>query len=478
MKFRFFSVCQNYFNAKNTNVLLLTFDFVRMNLRIILFIVLCVTALPVTSQNTINRILFIFDSSNSMQARWETGTRMDVAKRFMTELLDSLAQRRETETEIALRLYGHSKGFPPQDCEDTRLMVPFGQDNHQKIRRIIQGLRPMGTTPIAKSLEKAAEDFPPCKNCRNLIILITDGIEECGGDPCAVSERLQTAGIVIRPFVIGIGLDAQQRRAMECVGSYYDASREEDFRTVLGLVITRALEKTTFQLNLLDAANLPSETDVAFSIVDQKSGKVANRMMHTLNSRGLSDTLPGDPLITYRVSIHSIPEVEIRDVVFATGKHNVIAVPLPRGRLRVHTSKLIGYKELKTLLRNEKGDILNIQDINTDARILAGRYHIEVLTNPPYHTEIEIKPAELTTVEVPVAGVLSFQAATAGYGTVLDSEGRRVLDLDESINRHTIPLQPGRYTLIFRPKAARDIFFSFTREFEIVSGSTTIVKSN
>ncbi|GCD78410.1 hypothetical protein JCM31826_18920 [Thermaurantimonas aggregans] len=430
------------------------------------------------AQKTTNRILFIFDSSNSMQARWESATRMDVAKRFLAELIDSIAQLKNSDVELALRLYGHSKGFPPQDCNDTRLVVPFEPNNHQKIKRIIQNLRPMGTTPIAQSLEKAADDFPTCKSCRNLIILITDGIEECGGDPCAVSERLQTAGIVIRPFVIGIGLDEHQRKAMQCVGRYYDAAREEDFRTVLGLVISQALEQTTYQINLLDAGNLPSETDVAFTVFDQKSNKVALRMMHTLNSRGVPDTLPGDPLLTYRIVVHSIPEVEIRDVTLATGKHNVVAIPLPRGRLSVKTQKLIGYKELKILLRNEKGEILNILDINTDARVLAGRYHIEVLTNPPYRTQIGINPAELTSVEVPVAGVLSFQAATVGYGTVIDADGHRVIDLDENSTRHTIPMQPGRYTLVFRPKSARDIFFSFSKDFEIVSGSTTIVKAN
>ncbi len=413
-----------------------------------------------------------------MQARWESGTRMDVAKRFISHLMDSIAAINDNEVEVALRLYGHSKGFPPQDCNDTRLVVPFGKGNIPKIKRIIQGLRPMGTTPIAVSLEKAAEDFPPCKNCRNLIVLITDGIEECGGDPCAVSEQLQTAGIAIRPFVIGIGLDAQQRNSVECIGRFLDATREEDFRRVLNLVITMALEKTTFQLNLLDSAQLPSESDVAFTVYDQKSQKVVMRMMHTLGSRGVPDTLPGDPLITYRVAIHSIPEVEIRDVVLAPGKHNVIATPLPRGRLAIRTDKLIGYKEVRCLLRNSNREIINIQDINSDCRVLSGTYDLEILTNPPYRTSVVIKPAEITSVQVPVAGVLSFQAVATGYGSILDQNGRRVVDLDESVTRHTVPLQPGKYTLVFRPKAARDIFFSVTRDFEITSGNTTLLKIN
>ena len=44
-------------------------------------------------------------------------------------------------------------------------------------------IRAKGTTPIAKSLEEAAADFP-IDNSRNIVILITDGKEECGMDPC------------------------------------------------------------------------------------------------------------------------------------------------------------------------------------------------------------------------------------------------------------------------------------------------------
>ena len=41
------------------------------------------------------------------------------------------------------------------------------------------------------------------------MILITDGIEECGGDH-AISIALQKKGIVLKPFVIGVGLDFKE----------------------------------------------------------------------------------------------------------------------------------------------------------------------------------------------------------------------------------------------------------------------------
>ena len=96
-----------------------------------------------------------------------------------------------------------------QDCDDTKLEVPFAQGNGEQIRNVLSNITPKGTTPIARSLEKAANDFPECANCRNVIILITDGIEACDEDPCAVSRALQQKGIILKPFVIGIGLDKE-----------------------------------------------------------------------------------------------------------------------------------------------------------------------------------------------------------------------------------------------------------------------------
>ena len=64
----------------------------------------------------------------------------------------------------------------------TRLEVPFGKGNIYKIKRVLKSITPRGTTPIAGSLLKASSDFPACEDCRNIIILITDGVEACDGD--------------------------------------------------------------------------------------------------------------------------------------------------------------------------------------------------------------------------------------------------------------------------------------------------------
>ena len=152
-----------------------------------------------------SRILFIFDASNSMAGQWDGARKIDMAREVLFEIVDSLEQLGNVE--LGLRVYGHQSPVPPQDCSDTKLEVPFGPSNASMIRQKLRYINPKGTTPIAHSLELAPGDFPPCNNCRNIILLITDGIEACDGDPCKVSQGLQRRGIILRPFVIGIGSD-------------------------------------------------------------------------------------------------------------------------------------------------------------------------------------------------------------------------------------------------------------------------------
>ena len=214
------------------------------------------------------RILFVFDASQSMYGRWQSDTKFNIAVKLFSSILDSL--RTLPNLELALRMYGHQKQYPPQDCNDTRLEVPFGKDNVTRIKHVLKTTAPKGTTPIAFSLSQAPKDFPPCENCRNIVILITDGLEECGGDPCAVSLELQKKGIVLKPFIIGIGKNFRDQ--FECVGTYFDASNETQFRNSLNIIISRSLNPTSIQVNLLDAYGKPTETNVNMTFYDHLSG--------------------------------------------------------------------------------------------------------------------------------------------------------------------------------------------------------------
>ena len=322
----------------------------------------------------ITRVLFVFDASNSMSGMWESDIKINIARHILINIIDSLQNL--DNVQMALRIYGHQSPVPPQDCSDTKLEVPFGKNNASTIRQRLRFISPKGTTPIANSLAQCPNDFPPCADCRNIIILITDGIEACDGDPCAVSEDLQRKGIILKPFIIGIGIDEGFHETFDCIGHYYNAVHEDKFKELMNVVITQALNSTTAQVNLLDESGRPTETNVNMTFYDRYSGRMLHNYVHTINNRGNPDTLILDPLVTYRIIVHTIPPVLIDSFKVVPGKHTIAAVDAPQGMLVV-TSPGVGnlYRDVSVIVRKSgESNTLNVQKLGDVVKYIKGKY--------------------------------------------------------------------------------------------------------
>jgi len=426
----------------------------------------------------LTRILFVLDGSQSMYGRWQSDIKMNIAQNLLSNLLDSL--KAVENIQLALRVYGHQKTYPPQDCNDTRLVVPFANDNALRIKNQLRYIKPKGTTPIAFALEQSANDFPDCDNCRNIIILITDGLEECGGDPCAVSQDLQKKGIALKPFVIGIGRDF--REAFDCVGTYYDASSEEQFGKALDLVISQALNSTTAQVNLIDAYNKPSETNVNMTFYDHVSGQIKYNFIQTMNSKGLPDTLLIDPLVTYDVVVHTLPPARVDSIKITPGQHTIIPVNTPQGRLRLKMEgTTLSSRNLQAIVRREGSmETINVQQFGQTESYIIGDYSLEILCLPRiYIDDINIAQSSTTTVEIPVPGIAVIQKTALGYGSLYverDNELIWVYNFRENPLQESLILQPGRYRVVFRAKYSSRAAFTIEKRFRITSGKTTNVK--
>jgi Ca-activated chloride channel family protein len=116
------------------------------------------------------------------------------------------------DLDLALRAYGSMSPSDRNDCTDSTLLVPFGDDNREPIRRAIAGLRPTGQTPIAYALNQAGRDFSSLWDDRALV-LVTDGIESCGGDPVRAARELREQGITVHLIGFGLGNAADEDTA-------------------------------------------------------------------------------------------------------------------------------------------------------------------------------------------------------------------------------------------------------------------------
>lgn len=434
---------------------------------------------PIENKQVTNRILFIYDASNSMNAKWQSGTKNDVAIQLISKALDSL--KGNPNVELALRVYGHQHDYRKgQICEDTQLEVPFGKYNVETIKSKLKSIRAQGTTPIALTLEKSEGDFPPCANCRNIIVLITDGIEECGGDPCAVSRALQSKGIVLKPFVIGIGLDPNFMKTFECIGNYFDATDEKTFTNVLGIVISQALNNTSAQVNLLDVNQKPNETDVNMTFTNMYTQKIIYNFIHALNSKGLPDTLKLDPLHTYSIKVHTIPPVTKDSVTITPGIHNIIGIPTPQGFLDIKMGGL-NRNTFEVIVRKaSENQTLHVQKTNTTEKYLLGKYDLEVLSYPRiYFEDVEILQNHTTTIELPSPGIITVLRSTKGRTDIYKEENNQltwIYQLGENTKSENLYLQPGSYRAIHKPKSAQSSAFTAEEKFKIKSGASTLIR--
>jgi Ca-activated chloride channel family protein len=425
------------------------------------------------------RILFVFDASQSMSGYWESDQKINIARSFLINVVDSLESL--TNVQMALRVYGHQSPVFMQDCQDTKLEVGFDVNNAHKIRQKLRFLKPNGNTPIAYALDQSANDFPPCSDCRNIIIMITDGIEECGGDPCAVSRKLQEQGITLKPFIIGIGIDPNFKRTFDCVGFYFNAAREQNFKEVLRVVITQALNTTSAQVNLLDQDNLPTETNVNMTFYDLFSGKVKHNFVHTMNHKGNPDTLFLDPLISYRLEIHTIPPITLDTVKVTAGKHTIIAADAPQGYLEARTMGRAHYRDMQFIVRQHgKSETLHFQKMNEKEKYLIGRYDLEFPTVPKITlNNIEIRQSHTTTIEIPRPGIVTFISAANGFGSLYKEDGGKlkwIHNLDPSKTNQSLAIQPGIYTVVFRSSNSKNTFSTITKKFEARAGSSSAVE--
>jgi Ca-activated chloride channel homolog len=426
------------------------------------------------------RILFLFDASFSMTNKMgRDDSRMKVAKKLLGRMVDSL--EKIDGLEIALRVYGHQYTTKDYNCTDTKLEVGFSPNNHTQIKNRLNEIKPSGTTLIAYSLEQAAYDFPSNSSSRNIVILITDGIEECNGDPCAVSQALQKQGVLLKPFIIGVGLNADFRKQFDCVGKYFEATTEQEFERVLDVVVSQALSNTTISINLNNTDGKALETNINMSFIDAYSGKFISNYVHTMNRHGFPDTLYIDPIHDYDIVIHTIPPLVRKKVSVPAGKHTVVNFDAPQGNLELNIGGVSGYKNLQAIIyKPGTKEIIHVQPFNTKEPYITGKYDIEILSLPRiFKNDIPIVQSKKTNLRIPQPGSVNMITKTKYWGDVYLIKGDNriwVCNIDLDGNSQNITMQPGSYALELRGKTDTNIENSKEELFIISSGKVTNIK--
>lgn len=193
-----------------------------------LIFVLCLGAAPTAAQSS--RTIIVMDGSGSMWGQIDGRPKLEIARETVGEVLAQIP----VEQEIGLIAYGHrEKG----NCGDIELVVPPGAGTAAAISRAVDGMRFLGKTPLSDAVRQAADALRYAEDAAT-VVLVTDGIETCNADPCALAIELEQAGLNFTAHVIGLGLSQSESAQISCLatgtgGRYFDAADAEGLSDAL-----------------------------------------------------------------------------------------------------------------------------------------------------------------------------------------------------------------------------------------------------
>ena len=186
-----------------------------------------------------DKAVIVLDASGSMWGQIDGKTKIEIARDTLSGVLETLP----ADLDLGLVAYGHrEKG----NCSDIEEIVAPGPDSRQSIREAVGALNPKGKTPIADSVKTAAEALRYTED-KATVIVITDGIETCNADPCALATELDKLGVHFTAHVIGFGLSEEEGRQVACLaentgGKYLQASNADELTGALNETVTAAPE--------------------------------------------------------------------------------------------------------------------------------------------------------------------------------------------------------------------------------------------
>lgn len=180
-------------------------------------------------------VMFILDTSGSMREQ-DSGsgqTRISDAKKSLIKTVSQLDRNRYN---ASLVTFGESKKwFFTNKCGVKVAVEP--SNNLDEIVNITKSVKADGRTPLAKSIKISGEIL---KNVdKKMIILLTDGLETCGGNPVTEAKQLHEKDININFQIIGYAVDANTRRELEKISrisadwNYYDAKDSIELEKVI-----------------------------------------------------------------------------------------------------------------------------------------------------------------------------------------------------------------------------------------------------
>ncbi len=211
----------------------------------------------------VGKVMLVLDASGSMWGQIDEVAKIQIARETVAGLFSGL----DGEMDMGLMAYGHRE---EGNCQDIQTLIPVGQGSPEAIVAAVNGIKPLGKTPLSESVRRAARELGYAET-KATVILVSDGLENCNADPCAVAAELEAAGVDFTAHVVGFDLSEEEQQALSCMaentgGRFLAASDAASLGDALSQVVRTTQE----------AAPTPVG-GIAFQALLTESGPVVER---------------------------------------------------------------------------------------------------------------------------------------------------------------------------------------------------------
>lgn len=212
-------------------------------------------------------VAILLDASGSMGALENGKTRMELAKEAINQFVDSLPEK----AKVSLTVYGHKGTGDEADkevsCSTVEQVYSLSAYDSKEFTNALGKFNPAGWTPMTKAVEQAMvnlESHDGSENT-NIIYLVSDGIETCGGNPVQAMEKLSDSNLSPVVQIIGYqvnndGLTQLKEMARAANGQFINVQNQEDLKAEFKRTTEMAEVWSEWHRNSNDAINNLNKT--------------------------------------------------------------------------------------------------------------------------------------------------------------------------------------------------------------------------
>lgn len=225
----------------------------RFGLPATLAVALVATASAAVAQTSppVADTILVLDVSGSMWGKIEGRAKIEIAREVVRGVLADWPQGQR----LGLMAYGHRRAG---DCADIETVTPVQTVDSKAMAAKVDALTPRGKTPLTEAVRRAAKELGHTDRPAT-VILVSDGIESCNADPCAVAAELEKSGAAFTAHVIGFDVRTAEQSQLRCLadatgGKFFTASSATELKEALKAAGTTAVKAEKAAPPKLDSA--------------------------------------------------------------------------------------------------------------------------------------------------------------------------------------------------------------------------------